>query len=80
MEISREDFERAIKLSYQRGRITPVRYIAYKDIDDCISDVYELLDIQPPDTDTVIEDMDTVIEDMDTVIEDEYKDKYHIFK
>ena len=52
MEISREDFERAIKLSYQRGRITPVRYIAYKDIDDCISDVYELLDIQPdPDTD-----------------------------
>ena len=47
MEISREDFERAIEVSYQRGRITPIGFIEQREIDDCISDVYELLDIQP---------------------------------
>ena len=64
MEISREDFERAIELSYCRGRVTQGK-ITQKEIKSCISDVYDFLDIQP---------------DTDPVIEDEYKDKYHIFK
>ena len=52
MEISREEFERVIELSYCRGRATQGKKITQKEIDTCISDVYELLDIQPPDTDT----------------------------
>jgi len=45
MEISKKDFERAISLSYQRGRVTPVRFIEQTEIDECISDIYELLDL-----------------------------------
>ena len=65
MEITREDFERAIELSYKRGRMTPIAFIEQWEIDNCISDIYKFLNTQP---------------DKDTVIEDEYKDKYHIFK
>jgi len=50
MEISREEFERAIELSYCRGRVTQGK-ITQKEIDKCIANVYYLvLDIQP-DTD-----------------------------
>ena len=47
MEISREDFERVIELSYKRGRVMRVNPVKQEEIDDCISDVYKLLDIQP---------------------------------
>jgi len=48
MEISREDFENVIELSYCRGRATQGKKITQKEIDTCISDVYDLvLDIQP---------------------------------
>ena len=52
MEISREEFERVIELSYCRGRVTQGKKITQKEIDTCIADVYDLvLDIEPPDTD-----------------------------
>lgn len=44
MEISKGDFERAISLAYQRGRVTPIRFIEQSEIDSCIADIYELLD------------------------------------
>ena len=44
MIIKKEDFERFISLAYQRGRVTPVRYITQKEIDKCISDIYELIE------------------------------------
>ena len=47
MEISREEFERVIELSYCRGRVTQGK-ITQKEIDTCIADIYYLvLDIQP---------------------------------
>ena len=52
MEISREEFERVIELSYCRGRVTQGKKITQKEIDTCIADVYYLvLDIQLPDID-----------------------------
>ena len=52
MEISREEFERVIELSYCRGRVTQGKKITQKEIDKCIKNVYYLvLDIEPPDTD-----------------------------
>jgi len=51
MEISREEFERVIELSYCRGKVTQGKKITQKEIDTCIADVYALvLNIQP-DTD-----------------------------
>ena len=47
MEISREEFERVIELSYKRGRITSIGFIEQSEIDDCVSGIYKLLDIQP---------------------------------
>ena len=48
MEISREDFENVIELSYCRGRATQGKKITQKEIDTCIADVYALvLNIQP---------------------------------
>ena len=42
MKIKKEDFERAISLAYQRGRVTPVSFIEQEEIDCCIADIYKL--------------------------------------
>lgn len=43
MEIKKEDFERLISLAYQRGRVTPIRYIDPNDIEAVINDAYSFL-------------------------------------
>ena len=47
MEISREEFERVIASCYMRGRVNDKTPITRKEIESCISDVYDFLDIQP---------------------------------
>ena len=46
MEISREDFERVVESCYMRGRVNDKIPITRKEIESCISDVYDFLDIQ----------------------------------
>ena len=43
MNITKEDFERAISLAYQRGRIKQIGYIEQYEINECISDAYRLI-------------------------------------
>jgi len=43
MEISKEDFERVIELSYKRGRVMRVKPVKQEEIESCIADVYDLL-------------------------------------
>ena len=47
MDISKEDFKRAISLAYQRGRVTPISYISKDDIRRAIRDVHEWVMAQP---------------------------------
>ena len=45
IEMKKEEFEWVISLAYQRGRVTPVRFISQEDIESAVSDVYKLLDL-----------------------------------